>query len=291
MARDLIFNMDCLRPDDDYNPYKARQWATTLGQLFKEAQTEQHFENIRFEDAIQSRNIMRDYPFQKWLNTDMQQPLRLLLKSWMVNKQRVRIPTWIDLRQLEIQTDARYLFDNKSWGLAFVRDHILVSLASEPRWDCELLNCEYIDRQIDDETIQTSAIRHSSTVKHLRQHKRLYYCHPKHCHDLPFSGVRGTSMDLNEKEAQQVLNRAVQAPAKKQLYGYSKRTQKLYEFQPESPPSERPWLGQQNQFHGYPIDPAEVQQDIGGNDYDDVIQGLKDSGQIDDIAARRFAIH
>lgn len=291
MARDLIFNLLSLKPNDAYDPYQARQWAVRLGELFKEAQEVQRIAIIRFDEEIQSRNIMKDYPFQKWLNSDVPQPLRILIRSWTVNKGRVRIPTWIGLRNLEIAADARYYFDNKAWGLAFVRDHILVSFASHDDWDCELLGCDYIDMEIDVDNLKTGYIRHSSLIDHLRQHRRIYYCHPKHCHELPFTGVRDTKMDLSEIEAQNVLNQAVQAPQNRQLYGYSKRTQKLYEFKPETPPAQRPWLNVQNKFHGYPVEPREVHADIGGNAYNEIILELRISGQLDDLALRNFEIH
>lgn len=291
MARSLIFNLLSLRPEDEYDPRVARQWAIRLGELFREAQEVQHISIIRFDDEIQSHQVMKDYLFPKWLNTDVPQPLRVLIKSWTVNKGRVRIPAWIGLKDLEVATDARYYFDNKTWGLAFVRDHILVSFPSHPNWDCELLGCDYIDTEIDEDKLETGSIRHSSLIGHLRQHRRIYYCHPKHCYDEPFTGVRDTEMDLSRDEAQNVLNRAVQAPQNKQLYGYSKRTQKLYEFKPETPVSRQPWLGEHNKFHGYPVIPEEIRADIGGTAYDEIIGTLMDSGDLDDIAARRFHQH
>jgi hypothetical protein len=211
-----------------------------------------------------------------------------LITSWTVNKGRVRIPTWVGLKDLEAATDIRYYFDNKTWGLAFVRDHILVSLASHSDWDGALLRCDYIDVEID--KLEMANIRHSSLVDHLRQHKRIYYCHPKHCHNLPFTGVRDTAMDLIEEEAQNVLNRAVQSPRTKQLYGYSKRTQKLYEFKPETPIGTQPWLNEQNKFHGYPVNPREVHRDIGGSAYNEIINELKLDGELDDLAARQFEL-
>lgn len=289
MARDLIFNILSLRPNDEYDHHTAHLWASKLGELFREAQEAQHIAIIRFDDEIRFRDIMKNHPFSKWLNTDVPQPLRVLITSWTVNKGRVRIPAWIGLKDLEAATDIRYYFDNKTWGLAFVRDHILVSLASHSDWDGVLLGCNYIDVAID--KLEMGNIRHSSLVDHLRQHKRIYYCHPKHCHNLPFTGVRDTAMDLTEDEAQNVLNRAVQSPQTKQLYGYSKRTQKLYEFKPETPIGTQPWLNEQNKFHGYPVNPPEVHRDIGGSAYNEIITELKLDGELDDLAARQFELH
>ncbi len=291
MARDLIFNLNSLRPDDEYDQHTARDWALKLGELFREAQEIQHIAIIRFDAEIRLREIMKDQPFQKWLNTDVPQPLRILIMSWIVNRGRVRMPAWIGLKDLETATDARYYFDNKAWGLAFVRDHILVSFASHSDWDCVLLGCDYIDMEIDADELETGNIRHSSLVDHLRQHRRIYYCHPKHCYDMPFTGVRDTEMDLSRDEAQNVLNRAVQAPQNKQLYGYSKRTQKLYEFKPETPIGTQPWLNEQNRFHGYPVSSQEVHNDIGGSAYNEIIYELKLDGELDDLVARQFELH
>lgn len=292
MARDLIFNVHSLATDQNYDETAAKEWAVKLLDLFKMAQ-EQHIHCIRMgfgQDGCSkftSVNIMKDYPFSQWLNEHVPAHARTLFLSWTVNKQ-VRIPAWIGLKELEERTNQRFCFDDRAWGLAFIRDNILTSLASHSNWDCTVLGCEYIDLEQEEEDFPTAYIRHACTDFHLKQHKRIYYCHPKHCYELPFTGRRGTLMDLDKAEAQQVLDRAVKIIGKKQLYGYSKRTRKLYEFQPENPTTERPFLGEQNKYHGYPIDPSEAHRKLDGRGYDDVIAMLKESGDIDDIAARKF---
>jgi hypothetical protein len=73
-------------------------------------------------------------------------------------------------------------------------------------------------------------------------------------------GGWGTLMDLDAETAQKVLNEAISADGKKQLYGYYEG--KIYEFQPDNAGT----------YHGYPI-PGD-QAPIG------VLRKLRDSGKI-----------
>lgn len=253
---------------------------------------------IRINKHLAQENFMAGYPFMEWCQKfTKNQAQRALILALLVNNSKLHIPAWIGLSESEERIGKDYCFDDTTWALSYFFDFVLFSLHTESRWDTELFECEYFDLTINDDDTQTAFIRHASRGNHVLLHRRIYYCHPKHCHHLPFNGQRGTEMDLKyedepygDKEAELILRDAVKIPTKKQLIGYSKRTERLYEFQPEAPPRDKPCLGDQNRYHGYPIEPEELHRDVGGRVYNEIIDSLQERAVIDIKAARRLKI-
>jgi hypothetical protein len=282
MVSQLVFNPQSVPAKIPYNAQLAQESLQKLIVLLKIAHRECQVKHIYFDKTRFNGLFMDGYSFAEWLNL-ANSTERTLILSLMLNKATPKMPDWIGLKTKRLAED--YCFDELVWGLAYFFDFVLFSLATHEKWHTELFECEYFDLTKDDDTTKRAVMRHASTAYHLRQHKRIYYCHPKHCHQLPHTGMRGTKMDLTEQDAESVLREAVKVPQKKQLYGYSKKTGSLYEFQPETPQGEKPLMGEQNRYHGYPITIQEMKRDLGGQTFKEVIDALKKRTIIDaDIA-------
>jgi hypothetical protein len=279
MVSQLVFNPQSMPLKVPYDELLAKVYQRELIALLKIAHGECQVRYIHFDKSLLTGFFMENYSFQQWLQHANPATERPLILSLLLNKSKPKIPDWIGLKTEKLAKD--YCFDELVWGLVYFFDLVLFSFATHEKWHTELFECEYFDMTDDDEATKIAVIRHASTAEHLRQHKRIYYCHPKHCHQLPHVGVRGTRMDLSEKEAEGVLRDALKIRNKKQLYGYSKKTKSFYEFQPETPEESKPILGERNRYHGYPVQPKELKKDLSEKVFNEILQALEERGIID----------
>lgn len=298
MVSQLVFNPQSLMPNQQFDPQIARQAMDALIDLIKATRDNQlEIAMIRANRRFNDELFMDGCSIERWCR-EMSRPQaqRAVVEGFLLKKNiKVTVPAWVGLTSSEERLGKDYCFDDHTWALAYFFDFVLFSFHTASQWNTEIFETEYFDLTLQNDETQPAFIRHASYGVHIVRHKRIYYCHPKHCHHLPFTGRRDTEMDLifedaanGNKEAEVVLRNAVRVPTKKQLIGYSKRTQKLYEFQPETPlsPNDRPWLGNQNRYHGYPITPKELHDDVGGNIYDEIIDSLAERAIIDTDTAK-----
>jgi hypothetical protein len=294
MVSQLVFNPQSLMSKKEYDEEIAREAMDALIDFIKTINDHQiPIKMIRSKKHMGKQDFMQGYSFIKWVKKfTRKQSESVSVLNFLVNKKsKVEVPAWIGLSDSEERIGKDYCFNDKTWALAYFFDFVLFSLHTETRWNTVLFECEYFDLSGDDEDTHTAIVRHASQGDHILQHRRLYYCHPKHCHDLPHTGPRDTEMDLSDSEAEKVLNQAVQIPTKKQLIGYSKKTQNLYEFQPEFPPSDKPFLGDHNTYHGYPIEPEELHVDVGGTVYREIVESLAERAVIDTDTKKRLSLY
>lgn len=297
MVSQLVFNPQSLTPSKKKDDSIAEQAMVSLLNFITAMRKHKlDGSSIRINKNLGKENIMFGYSFIEWCkeHTHKRNDFQLIL-AFLVNNPKLQVPAWVGLKDSEERIGKDYCFDDETWALAYFFDFVLFSLQTETRWNSDIFECEYFDLTIDEEDPQIAYVRHASDGNHIILHKRSYAPHPKHVMSLPHRGRRDTEMDLEfsetNKEAENILNVAVQIPTKKQLIGYSKRTENLYEFQPEAPPSNKPFMGKDNQYHGYVIEPEELHKDVGGRAYNEIIDSLAERAIIDTNTENRLRIN
>jgi hypothetical protein len=149
----------------------------------------------------------------------------------------------------EYRTDV-YLFQYKDeiargFGAAHLIDGLAVSIDTEDvDWDCFSVDVEKHEHS----GVITISVTHACKFEHLGIPQRVFERNPKH--DLVVEREKIAKLDLDDEEAQAVLDKAAQLDKGKRFFGYSRTTSRFYAFAPHS----------DDYYHAYPVEINEIQQ-------------------------------
>lgn len=204
---------------------KVRQWMNICKII--ESQETTAIESIYSVKLNTSKEIAPDYPF-----------IQLVREFETRDEQRYLIHLLTNLNQPEDMMDQEpfYLGNKCSQICSWARDKIIVSMESDVMFEQSILNGRVKQEKV--------SIKNISKEAHIQLHEeflgiRHYEANKKHG-NRPYINAAGRyvdAMDLNDTEAQKLLNHAIEIDGK--LYG--KRKGKYYCFQKHL----------NNYYHGY----------------------------------------
>jgi hypothetical protein len=171
----------------------------------------------------------------------------------------------------EYRTDV-YIFQYKGeiargFGAAHLIDGLAISIDTEEiDWDCVSVDVEKHEHS----GMITVSVEHACKYDHLGIPQRVFERNPKH--DLVVERDKIAKLDLDDGEAQAVLDKAAQPDKETRFFGFSQRTGRFYVF-----PSHL-----EGYYHAYPVEITEITQ------RKQVLRELLDLEVIDEQIYRRY---
>lgn len=281
MPQELMFNELCVRHEETRltKPLEnAIRWLRQFSQLLSLLSRYKNISELRVPIAFRGAYLVNGYHLGRLLSEE---------ESLIEEDHRLNIKRFTDrgkyLEDIEEITDDEGLFQHREdlymfrhvrlgeycrgFGAAHLLDALAISIdTEEDSWDCEVVE---VEKQHNSGN-STVMIHHACQNGHLNLPTRIFERNPKH--DLVVERDYIAKLDLDDEEAQAILNLAAQPDRETRFYGYSNRTKRFYVFPTHTA----------GHYHAYPVDRVDTRI------RKQVLRQLNDLNVIDDATTRRL---
>jgi hypothetical protein len=281
MPQELIFNELCVRYEEIRlkRPLEdATRWLVQFSQLLSLLSRHKNIKELRVPIKFKDAYLVDGYNLGRLLGEGE----NLIEKDHRTNIKQVTdrgkyledVDEIIDDDGIFEHRADTYMFCHvglgeycRGFGAAHLFNAMSISIdVEEDHWNCDSVIVEKHHNSGN----STVAVSHACKNIHLHLAERIFDPNPKH--NVIVERGQITKMDLENEEAQAILDRAAQPDGEERFYGYSDRTGRFYVFPQHV----------KGFYHGYPVELSEIRN------RKQVLRQLNDLGVIDDTMVKRL---